>query len=205
MLTIGALAAMMARATSGFGRDIIADAKAMGQESAALLDAARDSWLHMPILLALATGCRRGEALALNWADVGDGEISFARAVRQVGGALSTGDTKNRKVRNVTIGDNVAGELRAWKREQAEQLLRLGVRQTPKTSICTRPDGRSIAPNTLTIEFWRLAKRLGLNVHYHSLRHSTRRNYCPPVSRRTSRKKGSGTTPPPSRSIDMRP
>ena len=56
-------------------------------------------------------------------------------------------------------------------RTQAEQLLRLGVRQGADTLVCTREDGSRVRPNALTIDFWRLAKRLGLNIHYHSLRH----------------------------------
>jgi integrase len=57
------------------------------------------------------------------------------------------------------------------KRKQAEHLLRLGVRQTEATRVCTRESGTPIGPNSITIDFWRLAKRLGLDVHYHSLRH----------------------------------
>jgi integrase len=69
------------------------------------------------------------------------------------------------------LGQNAIEELRAWRTTQAEQLLRLGVRQTADTLVCTRADGSRIRPNSITVDFWRLAKRLGLNIHYHSLRH----------------------------------
>jgi integrase len=128
--------------------------------------------IYAPILLATMTGARRGECVALTWKDVGDGRITFAHAARQVGRELTIGDTKNRKVRSVAIGDNAAAELRAWKREQAQQLLRLGIRQSTATPVCTRPDGQRVEPNKLTVEFWRLARRLGVAVHFHSLRHS---------------------------------
>lgn len=48
---------------------------------------------------------------------------------------------------------------------------RPSVRQTTHTPVCTRADGSRIGPNAITVDFWRLAKRLGLGVHYHSLRH----------------------------------
>ena len=72
----------------------------------------------------------------------------------------------------VSLGQNALDELKGWRATQAEQLLRLGVRQTADTLVCTHADGRRIRPNALTSEFWRLAKRLGLGIHYHSLRHS---------------------------------
>jgi integrase len=143
------------------------------EQSTMLLNAARGSALFAPILLALSTGCRRGEAAALIWrnVDFDRGAVTFAVAAKQVGTEVLTGPTKSRKIRVVSLGQNAIEELRDWKRRQAEQLLRLGVRQTPDTLVCTRPDGSRIRPNAITIDFWRLARRLGLNVHYHSLRH----------------------------------
>jgi integrase len=142
-------------------------------QSTALLNAARGSALFAPILLALSTGCRRGEAGALTWrnVDLDRGTVTFAVAAKQIGREVITGRTKSGKSRSVTLGQNAIEELRAWRAAQAEQLLRLGVRQTADTLVCTRVDGSRLRPNAITINFWRLAKRLGLNIHYHSLRH----------------------------------
>jgi integrase len=143
------------------------------EQCALLLDASRDTGLFAPVLLALATGCRRGEAAALIWAnvDLERGAATFAHAAKQVGNKVTIGDTKNHKSRVVTLGANAIEELRGWRLIQAQQLFRLGVRQTGDTPVCTRADGSSIGPNAITVDFWRLAKRLGLSVHYHSLRH----------------------------------
>src|SRR5204863_7543998 len=54
---------------------------------------------------------------------------------------------------------------------QEEQLPKLGIRQTADTLVCTQADGSHFRPKAITIAFWRLAKRLGVNVHFHSLRH----------------------------------
>jgi integrase len=143
------------------------------EESGALLDAARGSALFAPILLALSTGCRRGEAVALTWSniDFDRGSITFAVAAKHVGKEVMIGSTKSGKTRVVTLGQNAAEELRGWRATQAEQLLRLGVRQKAATPVCTRADGSRLRPNSITTDFWRLARRLGLDVHYHSLRH----------------------------------
>jgi len=143
------------------------------EQSTALLNASRDSALFAPILLALSTGCRRGEAAALNWrnVDVDRGTVTFAVAAKQIGTEVMTGRTKSGKSRTVALGQNAIEELRAWRTAQAEQLLRLGVRQTADTLVCTRADGSRIRPNAITVDFWRFAKRLGLHIHYHSLRH----------------------------------
>jgi integrase len=143
------------------------------EQSTALLNATRGSALFAPILLALSTGCRRGEAAALTWrnVDLDCGAVTFAVAAKQIGSEVITGRTKTGKSRVVSLGQNAVGELRAWRATQAEQLLALGVRQTADTLVCTRVDGSRIRPNAITIDFWRLAKRLGLDIHYHSLRH----------------------------------
>jgi integrase len=143
------------------------------EQSAALLNATRGSALFAPVLLALSTGCRRGEAAALPWrsVDLGAGAVTFAVAAKQIGREVITGGTKSGKVRVVSLGQNAIDELRTWRAMQAEQLLRLGIRQTADTLVCTRADGGRIRPNSITIDFWRLAKRLGLKVHFHSLRH----------------------------------
>jgi integrase len=40
------------------------------------------------------------------------------------------------------------------------------------TLVCAQFDGRPILPNVLTSHFGRVARRLGLQVHFHSLRHT---------------------------------
>lgn len=65
-------------------------------------------------------------------------------------------------------------ELRRRKREQAEELLKLGVRLDSATLVCARADGEPMQPRSLTHEFTRLICRIeGLpRVRFHDLRHS---------------------------------
>jgi integrase len=138
-----------------------------------LLDNSRDGALFAPVLLALYTGCRRGEAVALTWSgvDLDRGTVTFSSAAKQVDNQVMIGKPKSGKARVVTLSPNSIEELRLWRLKQAEQLFRVGLRQDADTPVCTRADGSRIKPNALTIEFWRLARRLKLKVHYHSLRH----------------------------------
>ena len=59
-------------------------------EVAALLAAARETWLYEVILLAVATGLRRGELLALRWSDLDleSGLLSVNRAIEETGAGI---------------------------------------------------------------------------------------------------------------------
>src|SRR5262249_32716712 len=60
------------------------------------------------------------------------------------------------------------------KHEQAEELLRLGIRQDGNTLVCGRADAQPHQPRGLTHEFTHLARRLREfpRVRFHDLRHS---------------------------------
>jgi integrase len=129
---------------------------------------------YWPILLSLATGARRGEVCALCWrhVDLDRGHIRVIESLKQTSCGIVRGPTKSSKSRVVTLPASTIEELRGWRREQAEQLLRLGLRQGPDTPVCTQPDGSPIGPDVLTRFFRRIAKRLGLPIRLHSLRHT---------------------------------
>jgi integrase len=137
-----------------------------------VLEAAVDTGLHTPILLALATGARRGECLALRWRNVNldAGTVLISESMEQRGGQAKA--PKNNRSRTVTLPAFAVTALRARKVVQAEELLRLGVRQNGDTMVCARADGTAPSPDVTTEGFHRLAAKLGLPVHFHSLRHS---------------------------------
>src|SRR5215469_7461063 len=53
-----------------------------------------------------------------------------------------------------------------------EELLKLGIRQIGGNLVCVQPDGSPMRPNVITNYFNRVARRLGLPIHFHSLRHT---------------------------------
>jgi integrase len=152
-------------------RMVILDA----DQSQALMTAARETPLYTPVLIALATGMRRSEILALTWGkiDFTEGSVLVDESIETAAGTIRRKETKNGHSRIVTLPAPVIDELRRLKVEQAENLFRLGIRQSPETSICIRTDGTVSTPTALTEAFRQLIRRTGLPVcRFHDLRHS---------------------------------
>ena len=146
------------------------------EQSARLLQGIAHTTVYWPTLLALGLGLRRGEVLAVRWrsVDFARGTLSVTGSLEQIGHVLRFKPTKSGKPRSVTMPQFVIDELRLRKREQAETLLALGVRQTGDTLVCCRQDGEPLQPQLLTREFQRLRDRLTdlPKVRFHDLRHS---------------------------------
>jgi len=147
------------------------------EQSAQLLDAVRYSHIYWPVLLALATGMRRGEVLAIRWRniDLERGSLRIVESLEQTRAGLRFKSPKTDRSRAVTLPSFVVEELRRLKREQAESLLMVGVRQTGATLVCARADGEPLQPQSLTHEFPRFLPCLGSDfprVRFHDLRHS---------------------------------
>jgi integrase len=146
------------------------------EESERLLEGIKDSRGYWPVMLAHATGMRRGEILAVRWknTDLDRGVISVLQSLEQIKTGLRFKDTKNSRNRLVTLPAFAVEELRRLKREQAEELLALGIRQTGETLVCCGPDGEPLQPRNLTHQFTILRARIKdlPRVRFHDLRHS---------------------------------
>ena len=145
-------------------------------QSRQLLDAIRNHRVYWPVLIALATGARRGEISALRWRnlDLDRGTARIVESLEQTKAGLRFKPPKSGKARAVTLPAFALDELRRLKREQAQALLRLGVRQNGDTLLCTRADGQPMPPRSLTHEFAKLSGKVdGVpRVRFHDLRHS---------------------------------
>jgi integrase len=145
------------------------------EQSTQLLKALSHTTVYWPVLIALATGMRRGEILALRWKSVefDRGVVRVVESLEQVKAELRFKSTKTDKARAVTLPKFVVEELRRCKREQAEHLLKLGIRQNQETLVCARQDGLPKKPDSLTNEFLHLLRSLDVpRVRFHDLRHS---------------------------------
>ena len=81
--------------------------------------------------------------------------------------------TKSGRARTVALTALAIDELRRHKAHQAEELLRLGVRQTDDMYVVAQADGQPLKPNSLTHEFVRFVGATDLpKVRFHDLRHS---------------------------------
>jgi integrase len=142
--------------------------------TAAIIEAARPKALFIPILLGALCGLRRGELAALRWQDIDldAGRISVVASLEQTNSGVRLKPQSGR-ARTVALPSLAIEELRRHRLKQAEELLRLGVRQTEETHVCLQPNYEPWAPRNLSSAFIKFIKASGLRrVRLHDLRHS---------------------------------
>ena len=141
-----------------------------------LVEAARGTAWEVPILLAATTGARCGEILGLRWGnvDLERGRIRIVEALQRTGGELVYVVPKTAHgVRTVPLLPEVVDRLRRHRAEQAQRLLRLGIRATDEDVVCDGSDGKPLEPSKFSHAAKRLAAEVGLEgVRLHDLRHA---------------------------------
>ena len=145
------------------------------QQTAQLIDAMRGTRMHVPVLLAVLCGMRRGEIAALRWGqvDLVAGQLAVVQSAEQTKAGVRYKPPKSGKARTVALSGMVIEELRTLRLRQAEELLRLGIRLTESSFVCCREDGLPLQPNTLTISWDRLIAKTALpRIRFHDLRHA---------------------------------
>lgn len=146
------------------------------EQSGRLLDSIWHMHIYWPVLLALVTGMRRGEILALRWknVDLDRGMLRVTESLEQTKAGIRFKAPKTDRTRAITLPAFAVAELRRLKRQQAEALLRLGVRQSGEALVCCREDGEPKQPRSLTHEFAHVIGKLKdlPYVRFHDLRHS---------------------------------
>lgn len=150
-------------------------------EQATTLMQAVDALTYRPaataIALALLTGARRGEVLALRWADLDTDNcaLRFERSLEEVKGALSFKVTKTAAgERTIAIPASLVDALKAHRVKQAEQRLKAGPAWQNHDLICCNEIGGPVSPDSITKRFRKIVRRLGIpaGVTFHSLRHT---------------------------------
>jgi integrase len=144
-------------------------------ETAQLLTHFRGTRMFVPVLLAVMCGLRRGEITALRWGsvDLARGQLSVAESTEQTTKGTRLKETKSGRARTVAIPSLVIEELRSRRVQQAEELLRLGVRLSDQAFVVAQEDGRPLQPNSLTHEFVRIGRASTLpRIRFHDLRHT---------------------------------
>jgi integrase len=144
---------------------------------AAVKEALRGHTIAPIVSLAIATGMRRGELLALQWGDVNlDGaSLKVKRSLEQTRAGLRFKAPKTKHGwRTISLPPSAIDTLRSHRRQQLEFRIALGLGKPGSDALvfCT-PEGEPISPNYLSIIWRRLteAKRLP-KVRFHALRHS---------------------------------
>lgn len=134
--------------------------------------------LYPIISLALATGMRRGEILALRWGDVDfdGGRLRVEQSLEETkAGGLRFKSPKTKHGRRaITLPASTVTDLRAHRREQQEQRLALGLGKAPPDALVfSTLEGAPRSPNGVTRQWTRTVSSLKLpKVSLHALRHT---------------------------------
>lgn len=140
-----------------------------------VLSAVAGTWLEMPVVLALGTGLRRGEICGLRWGDI-DLETSRLRVmqtVQHIGRELRFLPPKtHRSRRSIAMPEFVVESLRRHALGQEEIRAVAGSSWKNYGLVVCQPDGSPLRPDSVTHAFSKVAKRIGLPLTFHGLRHA---------------------------------
>jgi len=145
------------------------------EQSATLLRQLDGTSLYLPVLLALGTGMRRGELLALRWCDIDlDGRtLVVARTLEEAFGTVSTKQPKTVKSRRrITLPSILVDALRAENAKQAEKTLVSPPGDDRSDVVLRAPNGRPWRPAAFDRAWRRFKRNNGIPVRFHDLRHS---------------------------------
>jgi integrase len=145
-------------------------------QTSELLAGLRGTQFYMPAMISVTTGLRRGEVLALRWKNLNleSGSMIVRQSLEQTTkGGLRFKEPKSKKPRHVALPRLLVDELRQHQVKQAEEMFRLGIRQTAEMLVCCRYDGKPIDPEYVSREFPNAVVKAGLpRITFHGLRHS---------------------------------
>jgi len=142
-----------------------------------VLQAARDSEYYVPFYMALFTGLRRSELLALRWSDVDllNGQVSVNRALHQLRDRSfvfrAPKSAKGR--RTVALPPSAADALRHHLDHKMDVASHGRTTLRDDDLLFTRPNGSPILPDTLSKAWEKLMRRTGVSgVRLHDARHT---------------------------------
>jgi integrase len=142
-----------------------------------LLEAAGECRLEALYILAVHTGMRQGEILALRWQDVDmeNAVVSVRRTLTRNGGKIAFGEPKTKKSRrSIRLTPQAVEALRSHLERQLRDMEILGDRYQDQGLVFTTDTGGPINPSNLRQRsFAALLKRAGLrHMRFHDLRHT---------------------------------
>jgi integrase len=134
--------------------------KILGKEEiGTLLNAAKDTSLYLPVLVAVTTGMRRGELLGLRWSDVDlkAGTLTVNQSLERIKGKVEFKAPKTRTSRRtIALPAASVQALQEHKVAQAAERMKLGLGRDPRGLVFTRIDGAPLDADSLSKAFGKL-------------------------------------------------
>jgi integrase len=146
------------------------------EEAQTFLRSLHDHPLRAALHLAVSTGLRRGELLALRWRDLAldDARLEVVQTLTAPRGRLVFGEPKTRFARrSVDLDGETVAVLREHRKRQLEERLRFGPAYLESDLLFRQPGGSPVHPHQFTVIFKRAVKAAGLPpLRFHDVRHS---------------------------------
>jgi integrase len=143
-----------------------------------LLGALRGKPIYLVAAIALATGMRRNEILALRWRDIDldAGRLRVEQALEQTaayGIRVKAPKTRNGR-RTISLPAHLVAELRAHWRGQQERRLAIGAgKASADCPVLATVDGKPLSPGAVTRAWIKATATAGIpGITLHSLRHT---------------------------------
>lgn len=136
-------------------------------QTTALLKSLEGTRLHLPVLLSVTTGLRRGEVLGLRWGtdvDLKAGTLTVSQALSQTKNGVILKAPKTTRSRRVVLLP--AATLETLTALHAE------TKPEPGDYVVRGLKGGYWKPNQFSVEFHKTVRGMGLSYRYHDLRHA---------------------------------
>ncbi len=142
-----------------------------------LLETAKGSRIEVLLILAITTGARRGEMLALRWNDVDleKGVMNICRTMSWVSGYGYVENEPKTKAgrRRIMLTDAAIAALKEHKVRQKEARVIAGDEWKERDIVFSNIYGSFLNPNAVLVWYHSLLEKAGLpDMRFHDLRHS---------------------------------
>jgi integrase len=141
------------------------------------LEAAKDTLFYTMFYLALFTGMRRSELLAVRWSDIDLMlcQLYVSRSLHQLknGDVIYRQPKSDKSRRMISLTPSTTIVLREHKEHQNSEKLLQGLSVSDDDLVFSQPDGCPYRPDTITHSWIKLARKTGLRgIRLHDARHT---------------------------------
>jgi integrase len=137
------------------------------------LNRVRGTRYYAMSVFAAASGCRRGELLALTWRDIDprSGVVTIAKSLSQTKEGLEIKVTKTRKTRFLRVDETTIQVLLEHRAQVEEEKRLFGPDYNDRDLVFPTPHGNHYMPSQVTGRISKFMQQAGVDASLHSLRH----------------------------------